>query len=35
MPADIAAQLEALGLGGETETVANTNGIDTPDERTA
>lgn len=35
MPADIAAQLEALGLGGETETIANTNGIDTPDERTA
>ena len=35
LPADIAAQLEALGLGGETDTIANTNGIDTPDERTA
>lgn len=35
MPTDIAAQLEALGLAGETETIANTNGIDTPDERTA
>lgn len=35
IPADIAAQLAALGLEGETETVANTNGIDTPDERTA
>ena len=35
LPADIAAQLEALGLAGETETIANTNGIDTPDERTA
>lgn len=35
IPADIAAQLAAMGLEGETETVANTNGIDTPDERTA
>lgn len=35
IPEDIAAQLAALGLEGETETIANTNGIDTPDERTA
>lgn len=35
VPADIAAQLEALGLAGETEIIANTNGIDTPDERMA